>query len=63
MLPQIELSDPLGTAYEVVDFNEREANAPLLRASQSFVPAVPYGAKRLSIGFESGAVEIELGRR
>jgi hypothetical protein len=63
MLPRIELSDPLGTAYEVVDFNQREANAPLLRASQSFVPAVPAATERLSIGFESGTVDIELGKR
>jgi hypothetical protein len=63
MLPRIELSDPLGTAYEVVAFNEFEANAPILRASQSFTPALPSGAERLTIGFESGTVRVELGRQ
>jgi hypothetical protein len=63
MLPRIELSDGLGTAYEVVDLDKRDANAPLLRVSQSFVPAVPGGVARLSVGFETGSVEIELGER
>lgn len=63
MLPRIELSDELGTAYEVVSTQERDADAPLLRASQSFAPAVPRGVARLSVGFETGSVEIALGER
>ncbi len=63
MLPRIELSDGRGTAYEVVDLDQQDASAPLLRASQSFAPAIPEGVARLSIGFETGNVEIELGLR
>ena len=63
MLPRIVLSDGLGTAYEVVGMEERDADAPLLRASQSFAPAVPADAERLSVDFETGSVEIELGER
>jgi hypothetical protein len=57
--PRIELSDGLGTSYEVVDLATQEATL-LLRASQSFVPAIPANAERLSIQFESHRVEIEL---
>jgi hypothetical protein len=63
MLPSIELSDGLGTAYEVVGIEERDADAPLLGASQSFAPAVPGGVARLSVGFETRNVEIELGEQ
>lgn len=63
MLPRIELSDGRRTAYEVVDLEMQDANASLLRASQSFTPAVPGGVSRLSVSFETGGVEIEIGER
>lgn len=63
MTPRIELSDRLGTSYEMVDLSYLEADAPLLRASQSFVPAVPKAAALLAVRFESAGVEIDLGPR
>lgn len=63
MLPRIELSDGLGTVYRAVGWNEQGADAPFLRASQSFIPAVPAETGRLSVGFEDRSVEIELGAR
>jgi hypothetical protein len=62
MMPRIELSDELGTSYEMVDLSYLEPDAPLLRASQSFVPAVPAAATRLVARFESASVEIDLAR-
>jgi hypothetical protein len=63
MFPGIQLSDGSGTTYKVVDWNSQETNAPLLRASQSFAPAVPEKAERLAIRLESHSVEIELAAR
>ncbi len=63
MMPKIELSDDSGTGYEMVDLAYLDANAPLLRASQSFVSAVPATASSLVVRFESTSVEIDLGRR
>jgi hypothetical protein len=62
-LPKIELADGLGTSYELADLDEGNGNEPLIRASQSFTPAVPADATRLSVSFESASVEIELGER
>jgi len=61
MTPEIELSDGQGTTYEVVDLDYLDPNAPLLRASQSFAPAVSPTSTRLTIGFKTASVEIELG--
>jgi hypothetical protein len=63
MTPTIELSDDSGTAYEMVDLAYLDPNAPLMRASQRFVPAVPATASRLVVRFASASVEIELGPR
>jgi hypothetical protein len=63
MWPRVELSDPLGTAYEVVDYSQGDPNALLLRASQNFVPAVPAEAERLTIALGSRRVEIPLQGR
>ena len=60
---RIEISDPLGTAYEVADWSHRDPNTPLVGASQSFVPAIPAKAERLTVAFESRRVEIPLGER
>lgn len=63
MLPEIELADGLGTPYEFVASDEQAADAPLLRASQSFVPAVPADVERLTVRIESRSVDVPLGRR
>lgn len=63
MEPRIELSDGMGTSYEEVDWSYLEQNAPLLRASRSFVPAVPADADRLIVRFQSQSFEIELKPR
>jgi hypothetical protein len=62
-MPEIGLADELGTAYELADMGGPDVNGPLMRASQTFTPAVPAAANRLSVRFESAAVEIELGAR
>lgn len=61
MMPRIELFDERGTDYEGCEADYLEPNTPLLRASQSFTPAVPATASRLVVRFESTSVEIELG--
>lgn len=63
MLPRIELSDSAGTEYKVIDWDQMDPNAPMLRSSQSFVPAVPAGAERLRVAFEYRSVEIPLEGR
>jgi hypothetical protein len=63
MLPRIDLSDPAGTEYKVVDWDQMDPNSPMLRSSQSFVPAVPTGTEQLTIAFEHRSVEISLKRR
>lgn len=63
MMPRIELSDGSGAAFEMADLQYLDANAPLLRASQSFVPAVSAAASSLVVRFASASVEIELGPR
>lgn len=60
MQPEIGLSDGLGTDYRAVGAGEEESDAPLLRASQQFTPAVPPNADHLAIEFESRSVEIAL---
>jgi hypothetical protein len=63
MFPKAEISDEHGTSYEVAEWDSLDANAPLLRASQSFVPAVPDDAERLRVRIGSAEVEIEIGAR
>jgi hypothetical protein len=63
MDPWIELIDGLGTSFEEVDWNHMDPNAPLTRASRSFIPAVPAEATRIHVQFASGGVEIDLGPR
>ena len=61
MMPQIELADDRGTAYEMVDLDYLDPNTSPLRASQSFAPAPPPTATRLTVRFEAGSVEVDLG--
>jgi len=63
MMPGIELNDGSGTTFEMADLQYLDANAPLLRASQSFVPAVSTAASSLVVRFASASVEIELAPR
>lgn len=62
-MPEIELSDERGTAYELVDFGSCDFNGPLTSASQAFVPAPASHVTRLRVVIGSATVEIELGPR
>jgi hypothetical protein len=59
-LPLI-LSDSLETTYEEVDLSVLDLSSKLLRASRSFVPAVPEEAELLSVRFDSRSIEIQTG--
>ncbi len=55
------LSDNLGTTYEEVDLSPLDLNGTLLRASRSFIPAVPARVDVLSVRLNSGRTEIQMG--
>jgi hypothetical protein len=59
-LPPVEVRDDTGTTYERVDVDVDDVNGPVLRANQTFMPAVPEHARFLVVKGPAGSVEISL---
>lgn len=63
MMPRVRLDDGGGTRFELADLSYLEANGPLLRACQTFVPGISRSASSVVVNIESASTEIEIGPR
>jgi hypothetical protein len=59
-LPAIDLTDDLGTSYEIVDLGSIDYDEAVIRASLHFIPTVPADAAYLVARSSAGSVEFKL---
>lgn len=59
-LPELAVSDDLGTAYAEVDAEGDESGGGRMRGVATFAPAVPGHAGRLAIDVDGGRLEVAL---